>query len=244
MARRASVVYFEIEHDSCWTMMTRGYDIRIKTLRQEFIDRETFIASIAVAGRDLKTFISMLRRHRGIVETNVRFVQNVSYINGERERFALIDFRSVREGSISDLVYRLGGLILDQENSDGVEKWRILIPGSSKKIEGIIERTLKTMGRITRLSIDSINSIYIGWRAKDMLTPYERKALELALRTGYLDYPRKARTADIARIMGISPATFVYHFRRGEKKLVEYLLRSADLLPTLKGEGPPLEREI
>jgi len=229
MAGRASIVYFEIEHDGCWTMMTGGYDIRIKTLRQEFIDRETFIASIAVAGKDLRTFISMLRRHRGIVETNVRSVQKVSYINGERERFALVDFRSVREGSISDLVYRLGGLILDQEISGGAEKWRILIPRSSKKIEGIIERTLKNMGRIARLSIDSINPIYIGWRARDMLTPYERKALELALRTGYLDYPRRARAADIARIMGISPATFVYHFRRGEKKLAEYLLRSGNI---------------
>jgi hypothetical protein len=53
---------------------------------------------------------------------------------------------------------------------------------------------------------------------KSLLNGNERKAVEIALRTGLLGYPKRARVADIAKLMGISPETFIYHLRRGDYK--------------------------
>ncbi len=44
--------------------------------------------------------------------------------NGEKTKTALIDFESYRPDSISDLVYRVGGIVLRQEVVGGVEKGR------------------------------------------------------------------------------------------------------------------------
>ncbi len=78
-------------------------------------------------GEDLRRFIGVMKRFRYIVDLKIGFSKAYSFsFNGYRTWLALIDFNSLREGSISDLVYRIGGLISDQEVRNGVEMWKIL----------------------------------------------------------------------------------------------------------------------
>jgi len=97
-----------------------------------------------------------------------------------------VDFNSLREGSISDLVYRIGGLILDQEVRNGVERWKILIPRSSRGVRNYLEERLRNMGKLLRISFSEADVMMLSTDPKSFLNENERKAVELALRTGLL----------------------------------------------------------
>ncbi len=224
MVSRAGIYYFEVEHHGCWTTITRDQDVVVKTLRQEFRDPETFRASVMIIGRDTRSFITRIRRLREILRVDINLFQERRWVNGERTKLALMDFESRRHGSISDLVYRLGGIILRQEVVDGLEKWKILIPRSSIRLEETLREALNRGCNLIEMRGRDLEPSMIDGSIDAMLTNYEKQAMIAALKSGFIDYPRRAKAADVAKMLGVSPATFIYHFRRAEKKLARLVL--------------------
>ncbi|MEM2300588.1 MAG: helix-turn-helix domain-containing protein [Sulfolobales archaeon] len=224
MVSRAGVYYFEVEHHGCWTTITRDQDVVIKTLRQEFRDPEIFKASVMIIGKDTRSFITRIRRLREILKIDINLFQEKRWVNGERTRLALMDFESRRHGSVSDLVYRLGGIILRQEVVGGLEKWKILIPRSSNRLEETLRESLNRGCSLVEMRGRDLEPSMIDGSIDAMLTIYEKQALIAALKSGFIDYPRRAKAADVAKMLGVSPATFIYHFRRAEKKLARLVL--------------------
>ncbi len=55
-----------------------------------------------------------------------------------------------------------------------------------------------------------------------VLTEKQERALWLALRMGFFDYPKKIDTVELSRILGISPSTLSEVIRRGVRRLLEY----------------------
>ncbi|MEM1546443.1 MAG: helix-turn-helix domain-containing protein [Candidatus Methanomethylicia archaeon] len=53
------------------------------------------------------------------------------------------------------------------------------------------------------------------------LTKNQEKALWLALKMGFFDYPRKIRISQLSKKMGVSPSTLSETIRRGIRKLLE-----------------------
>ncbi|GAY25959.1 helix-turn-helix domain-containing protein [Desulfurococcaceae archaeon AG1] len=224
MVSRAGVYYFEVEHHGCWTTITRDQDVVVKTLRQEFRDPEIFKASVMIIGKDTRSFITKIRRLKDILKVDINLFQERRWVNGERTRLALMDFESRRHGSISDLVYRLGGIILRQEVVGGLEKWKILIPRSSNRLEETLREALNRGCSLVEMRGRDLEPSIIDGSIDAMLTIYEKQALIAALKSGFIDYPRRAKAADVAKMLGVSPATFIYHFRRAEKKLARLVL--------------------
>lgn len=201
--------------------------MKIRTLGQEFLSPQLFRANVALIDedlRDLRRFISVIKGFSSIVRVDISFISRVYSLDGDRVRLAFISFESFREGSISDLVYRVGGLILDQEVVGGVEMWKILILRSSKKVEKYLEERLRSMGRLFKITFSEIDVGIFSRDPRSLLKDNEKRAIELALNSGLLDYPKRGRVADMAKLMGISPATFIYHLRRGKKKLISFIL--------------------
>ncbi|HWQ16366.1 MAG TPA: helix-turn-helix domain-containing protein [Sulfolobales archaeon] len=224
MVSRAGIYYFEVEHHGCWTTITRDQDVVVKTLRQEFRDPEIFRASVMIIGRDTRSFITRIRRLREILRVDINLFQERRWVNGERTRLAIMDFESRRHGSISDLVYRLGGIILRQEVVGGLEKWKILIPRSSIRLEETLREALNRGCNLVEMRGRDLEPSMIDGSIDAMLTGYEKRAMIAALKSGFIDYPRRAKAADVAKMLGVSPATFIYHFRRAEKKLARLVL--------------------
>ncbi len=52
------------------------------------------------------------------------------------------------------------------------------------------------------------------------LTDKQKRALELAIKHGYYDYPRKSELAQLAKLMGNSLSTYREHLRIAEKKVM------------------------
>ena len=57
------------------------------------------------------------------------------------------------------------------------------------------------------------------------LTDNQKKAMELAINSGYYDYPKKITLPDIARKMGISYSTFQAHLKKAEGKIFPSFLK-------------------
>ncbi|RLF67170.1 MAG: hypothetical protein DRN30_00570 [Thermoplasmata archaeon] len=58
------------------------------------------------------------------------------------------------------------------------------------------------------------------------LTLSEKEALFTAYNMGYFEWPRKANSEIISRVLGVSKATFIEHLRKAEKKILDKLLGS------------------
>lgn len=57
------------------------------------------------------------------------------------------------------------------------------------------------------------------------LTSKQKKAIEIAMKHGYYDYPRTAGLRKLAKIMGISFSTYQAHLRKAEARLLSYTLK-------------------
>ncbi len=68
--------------------------------------------------------------------------------------------------------------------------------------------------KITSFSIVSI---------RPELTEKQEKAVELAIKNSYYDYPRKIELKRLAKLMRLSYSTYQAHLRKAEKKLIHFL---------------------
>ena len=57
------------------------------------------------------------------------------------------------------------------------------------------------------------------------LTSKQKKAIELAIKENYYDYPRKIELRDLAKMMKISYSTFQAHLRKAEQKLIPFFFK-------------------
>ncbi len=54
------------------------------------------------------------------------------------------------------------------------------------------------------------------------LTQKQRLALDLAIKQGYYEYPRKTSVEKLSQLAGLSFSTFQAHLRKAEKKIIPY----------------------
>lgn len=129
----------------------------------------------------------------------------------------------IREPLLHKLAYHhkiihLEPIIIEE---DGTEFWTL---GSwdKKILTDFIDLTEKTheakilkifQKKITNLSILSI---------QPELTDKQKNAIELAIKNGYYEYPRKIDLKNLAKIKGISFSTFHAHLRKAEQKLLPF----------------------
>ncbi len=79
--------------------------------------------------------------------------------------------------------------------------------------------------KILKIKNEKPNEVYFP-QVMPSLTKQQKKALEIAIRHGYYDYPRKIELKQLASEAGISLSTFREHLRKAEKKIMPNLLRT------------------
>jgi predicted DNA binding protein len=219
MGFRSYLIYLEIDHGGCWTELTRTRDIYGRNLRKDLdYTPSTYMATSIFIGEDIGRFISDFRSYRKIMRIRV---------NSYSRDYAILEYEVIKKDTIADMLRKNSNIIvLGFDILDGTERWRLLVTRSNKDALESIREEIEKKGNILRLQImePELEKIVEQY---PMLSRYEEEALALAFTMGYLDYPRRARARDIARVLGISPATFLYHLRRAEKKIIaNYLGKS------------------
>ncbi|MFA5796495.1 MAG: helix-turn-helix domain-containing protein [Candidatus Woesearchaeota archaeon] len=77
-------------------------------------------------------------------------------------------------------------------------------------------------GKLLSMTQKKINHIAIMTTFPE-LTDKQKRAFDLAVEHGYYGYPRKISMQKLAKIMKTSYATYEFHLRNAEKKLMPYL---------------------
>ncbi len=95
--------------------------------------------------------------------------------------------------------------------------YRLLIQNAHKLKS--MEKSLDIDGMMPRVDSISLES-------SDLLTARERVVLEAAYSHGYFDSDRKMTLTEIAKSLGVSPASLSDVLRRGTKKVVKYYLEN------------------
>ena len=114
-------------------------------------------------------------------------------------------------------VFHLKPVFVD---SHGVEHWEV---GSWKKeslIEFISQIKLQTDGLETfalkKIVKTKLKDVYFP-HIMPLMTVLQQKALQLAQKEGYYEFPRKIDLRELATIMGVSLSTYREHLRKAEK---------------------------
>jgi len=106
----------------------------------------------------------------------------------------------------------------------GVEHWEI---GSWKKdsiINFIEEIKNKTKGleefKLIKIIKSKLKEIHFP-HIMPLMTSYQEKALALAQKEGYYEFPRKIELKQLANIMNISLSTYREHLRKAERSILK-----------------------
>ena len=70
-----------------------------------------------------------------------------------------------------------------------------------------------------------LNNIFIP-RIFPNISEKQTQALELAVKQGYYEFPRKIKLEELAKLSKVKRQTFQENLRRAERKLIPYLVES------------------
>ena len=92
-----------------------------------------------------------------------------------------------------------------------------------------IERFIETIEKFHSIKVDYLRqekiwNISFALNVPD-LTEKQKWAIDLAVRNGYYNYPRKTSVQKLAQISGLGFATFHAHLRKAEHKMMPFLFR-------------------
>ncbi len=110
---------------------------------------------------------------------------------------------------------------------NGFELWTI---GSWNKKElmdfvKLIQKTHK--GKLLKIKQEKITNFSVI-SVSPQLTLKQQKAMELAIKNGYYDYPRKIGLEELAKLMKLSYSTYQAHLRKAEKKLMPFFFERSN----------------
>jgi len=216
---RSYIVYMEVDHQGCWTQLTMSKDVYVRNLRKDLNHSPiSYTATSLSAGDDIGAFVGNFRTYRRTLRLRIN-----SYSRG----FAILEYEVVKKDTIAEMLGSDPGIVvLGFDVVDGVERWRLLVTRSNREGLGELRDSIGKLGNIQRFQIlDPDPGKILDYYPP--LSKYEEEALVHAFILGFMDYPRRAKAKDIAKVLGISPATFLYHLRRAEKKLVTNYLKKS-----------------
>lgn len=214
---RSYLVSIDVEHSGCWTERTRSLDLYVRNLRKDY-GIDTYRSVSLFVGRDLRVFLNSFRTYQKVLRLRV---------NRYRRDLAILEYMVAGDGSITSILKGYGGLvILGFEVVDGVERWRLLLSRATRDSLSALRDSISDVGNLLRFSVAEAEPGNIVDQYP-VLSKREEEVLATAYTLGYIDYPRRARARDIARVLGISSATFIYYLRRAEKKLIASYLRKS-----------------
>ncbi len=210
------VAKIKLKHDCILGNRCEKYDVTLQSV------------AFSVFKEDGKSITSSMHYMSGVPKNMDSFVndlkkdETVIKLDRKGDMFFLLEKADVKAVSYytPKIIFIKPVLI----RSDGYEIWEI---GSWEKAEvsNFIDRVERMIGDFTLLKFHkiNINNVFFPKLMPD-LTEKQKLAIELAIQEGYYETPRKIDLRKLAKLMGVSLATFQQHLRASEKKLIPNIL--------------------
>ena len=184
--------------------------------------------AFSVFRQNNRTITSSMHYMSGIPENMENFIddlkksKNVIKLERKGDMFFLLEKAEIKAVAFytPKIIFVRPVLI----NPDGYEIWEI---GSweRKEVSGFIDKVKKIIKdfKLLRFNNVNINNVFFP-KLMPNLTSKQKMAIELAIQEGYYKRPRRIDLRRLARIMGISLATYQQHLRAAEEKLIPSML--------------------
>lgn len=107
-------------------------------------------------------------------------------------------------------------------SKDGYHIWH-LTSFNRKLLSEVLNFAEKRLGaKLIKFQEEPISNISFT-RLLPELTKNQKKAMEIAIKHGYYDYPKKVKMEKLAELMGISYSTFQAHLKKAEGKIMPHV---------------------
>jgi predicted DNA binding protein len=116
-------------------------------------------------------------------------------------------------------------------NENGTMEYEIV--ASREVLDGLAALTSSRGGSLELVSASPL-------KLPSAITPKQQKILDLAIETGFYDYPRGVTQENLSRMIGISPSDLNEILRRAEKKIISQYVRRAS---NGRGQGSTVPAE-
>ncbi len=181
-----------------------GYPISYKILSKKI--KIYFVGFIRGEEKNKRNFIKNIKMNRRIGNLE----ENNNFMIGEME-----------DSSIFKPMYDYKLLCIEPIiiNEKGEELWTMGSWEKKNLIKFIKAIELKTKADLISIAKRKIRNFSIV-STQPNLTPKQKGAMNLAIKNGYYEYPRKTSLVRLSKIFGCSYSTFHNHLRKAEQKLI------------------------
>jgi predicted DNA binding protein len=108
------------------------------------------------------------------------------------------------------------------QKTDGTEHWE-MASWDKEPLMQILERLPEEFEiKLKSIVQTKISEIFLP-HIMPKLSDKQRGSIELAVREGYYEFPRKSSLGDLAKKQGLTKSTLQQHLRAAEKKLIPFL---------------------
>ena len=163
------------------------------------------------APKDINNFIKDLKKDKSVIR-----------LDRKGDMFFLLE-----KADVKAVAYYTPKIIFVKPvlvRSDGYETWEI---GSWEKdeVSRFINQVKKRIKDFKLIKFHRVNIDNVFFpKLMPKLTEKQKRAIELAIQEGYYKTPRKIDLRKLAKLMGISLATYQQHLRAAEEKLIPNML--------------------
>jgi predicted DNA binding protein len=220
-----------VRYEGDWTAQLRKYDVFGEFFASTFRNRQ-YTGIIAIETTDLDATLDVISAHETIESTTV--IERYELDHATTAAATVFIRGALQEFSpLQTLIYEgflpIGPTILD----DGRECFDLLLTDRAELSDAV--ELLEAFGhvgveRISREFSHRVTPSTAEWQELlASIPPRQREVLNTALEYGYFNIPREATLTEIADEMGITKTTASNHLRKGERKVMEFLITYLNL---------------
>lgn len=220
-----------VRYKGDWTAQLRKYDVFGEFFASTFRNHQ-YIGIVAIETTDLDATLEVISEHETIESTTIierherdhaRTATATVFVCGTLQEFSPLQ-TLIYEGFLP-----IGPTALE----NGRECFDLLLTDRAELSDAV--ELLKAFGnvnveRISREFSHRVTPSVAEWQELlASIPPRQREVLNTALDYGYFNIPREATLAEIADEMGITKTTASNHLRKGERKVMEFLITYLNL---------------
>ncbi len=221
----------DINHP-CWfcDVTERNRDATLKAFSIVSIDNDYITNLIELTSPEPDRDIGYIRKHR--------LVKNVEILM-KKPNGALLKVTSSYKSMTYKILHQTNALLLESPiTKDGVDSEILMVP-SQKDLNALVSLWREQEGYDIKLKMKkhfvgdenfTLETFHTSGfldlkTAKDLITPKQMEAFQLACKLGYYDSPKKVDIERLSQELGISAPTYAEHLRKAEARLLPILLK-------------------
>lgn len=209
------VAKFKLKHNCILGNRCIKYNLTLQTVILNISKKGELVHTYSMnimqgTKKEKKEFIESLKKDKNVIK-----------IEESKDTFFLLEKqKSKAGGAYTQDVFFIKPVLIDDL---GYEHWEV---ASLKKetLMRYINKTKKEMQefRLLKITEEKTSDIFFPKLIPD-LTPLQKEIIDIAIKKGYYEIPKKIDMRGLAKIKGISHSTFQEHLKKAEKKILPSL---------------------